>query len=136
MAEFYDESPEACLMAEQALLGSILIDSTYGNCEAIRYAKRTLTPSDFRDGQYRPDGRHARIFTAMCQCERPEQISVATQMNKMGLLKGGDCQYICELVADTPTHLDYKLYADAVLHFANKRNPNRKQKVVRLGVEI
>ncbi len=101
------ESISARREAEQALLASILVWP-----EIISEVKGKIVPEDFQDSKL-PKNLHARIYRAMCQCDKPEQISVARKLNEKKQLESGDCTYLCNLVAGTFGHTTQTFYWDA-----------------------
>jgi replicative DNA helicase len=98
--------PQA-LDAEEALLGSILIDY-----EALLIAK-ILTPTDFyRDA-------HATIFATMRQLEEDglavDSVTVTTRLERTGQLEqAGGASFVLGLVNTVPTLQNARYYADLV----------------------
>ena len=93
--------------AEQALLAAILVWP-----HIIGEVKAKLAPEDFRDAKFH-QGQHARIFRAMCRCDRPDQVSVALNLNETNQLQSGDCEYLHELVAGIFGKAKQTVYWDA-----------------------
>ena len=112
------ETKEATRIAEASLLGSLLLNAD----ATINDVKFIVSLDDF---QYK-DNRHYRIYQAMLKCEKTDEISVALKLNEMGLLLGGDCAYLCHLVAECPTSLDWEIYAKALHTYSLLRN-NKKE---------
>ena len=92
---------------EQALLASILVWP-----HIISEVKAKLTPEDFQDSKVFK-GQHTRIFRAMCQCDYPDQVSVALKLNEMKVLESGDCEYLHEIVAGIFGKAKQTVYWDA-----------------------
>lgn len=91
--------------AEEAVLGSILIDS-----ECINEVIDLLTPKDFF-GE-----RNRRIYKIMVDLNgrgnKVDQISVGIELQRFN--EPGEIAYLSWLIAQTPTSLDVKHYADVV----------------------
>jgi replicative DNA helicase len=126
MPNYQPEVSEAIAESEEALLGSILIESTRGTDEAIRKVSQIIEPWDFR-GCVKTDKPErwvwrARIFYAMTLCELPpHQINVANKMFNLGILQNGDCALMSHLISVVPCSLDYMDYAKAVKNYSVKR---------------
>jgi len=96
--------PPHDLVAEEAVLGSILIDP-----ERIEDLRLDLSPADFY-GEV-----NAAIYGAMLKSERPNQIVVAYQLADDGKLEAsGGAATLSHLVAICPTSLDAQHYARIV----------------------
>jgi len=98
--------------AEEALLGSLLIEAT---SLAVRHVQSIINHADFFQSQ---DRQHSRIFQAMTKCDHVDEISVALKMQELGLLRKGDCGYLRHLISETPNSLDYLYYAKAVRRYS------------------
>lgn len=127
------ETQEATRIAEQALLGAILVESSYAGSKAILSVRGLVNPEDFLG--YLPTAkpwgqcRHARIYRAMQSLlsskDAPHQINTAQEMNRLHILQPGDCGYLCELVSLCPCSLDYRSYAKVVANYAEGRGIKR-----------
>ncbi len=107
----------ARLLAEESLLGAILIEATATHSLVIRQVQNLVNHTDFSDARER-DNRRSRIFKAMTQCDHPEVVSVAQKLEDMKLLRAGDCAYLSHLITECPTSLDYLYYAKAVRKYS------------------
>ncbi len=115
--------------AEASLLGAILIESSDGNREAIDEVCQIIGVDDFLDFTLY-DAKHARIFSAMVLGDgAPNQIVVAEEMNRRGLLRSGDCAYLRHLVAECPCSLDFPSYTQAVRDYADRRKGKARPRV-------
>lgn len=135
-----DEVQTATRLAEQALLGAILIESSCGSMTAIHTARGRVRPEDFLGylATAKPWDRciHARIYQAMLSCQLPpHQINTAQEMNRLHILQPGDCAYLLELISLCPCALDYKSYAVVVARYAElrgiKRSPSYRGLIVK-----
>jgi hypothetical protein len=103
------------LAAEQAVLGSVLIDPT-----AMAEALDLLTPADFY-GQ-----AHGRIFAAMTsvygQGQAPDVVMVANELARSGDLDDvGGAAFLSTLSTATPTSIHVGQYAHIVLEASQRR---------------
>lgn len=115
------EVTEAARQAESALLGSILIEAACAEItpECLFPIRRLVQPADFMD--FDVQGCHSRIYAAMIKCEHPDQVSVAQELQRQGQLRNLDCAYMSQLIAETPTSLDWRYYAKVVQENGRKR---------------
>ncbi|HEY4711435.1 MAG TPA: DnaB-like helicase N-terminal domain-containing protein [Dehalococcoidia bacterium] len=112
---------EARRQAERALLGAILLEGSVIDSPCIQEVRPLLKVEDFLDSRF-SDNLHARIFKAIKTTkDRPNEIGVAEEMNKEGTLRTGDCAYLCSLIADCPSSLDWPYYVKAVLSYAGRQ---------------
>lgn len=121
-----NELSTATNIAEQALIGSLLIEGACQNAKAILEVRKLVAETDFR-GYYENSSIinqiiHTRIFHAMLLCQYPHQINVANKMNELGILKSSDCAYMSECIARVPCSLDYIQYARSVKDYSLRRN--------------
>ena len=100
----------AVYQAEEALIGSILIDPDW-----ISQVKEIVKPNYFHNGT------HKKIFTAMIECDHPDQIMTAQKMIDQGTLEAGVIAQMSGMIATTPTSLDCMYYAEAVRNYAAQR---------------
>ena len=121
--------------SEEALLGSILINSANGDRTVVEELKGFISPIDFHDY------RNRRIYKAMSDLKTcPHQINVAQELYLTKQLQEYDCSYLCHLIAQCPTWMDYLDYAKIVKDFSLRRNglkaikPNGKS--LNKGIEL
>jgi replicative DNA helicase len=114
----------ARILAEESLLGAILIEATATHSLAIRQVANLVNHTDFSDASDYFSNRRSRIFKAMTQCEHPEVVSVAQRLVDSKQLKSGDLSYLSHLIAECPTSLDYLWYAKAVRKYARGNEPS------------
>ena len=121
---------EASKFIEEALLGSLLIESTdVHDRTAISEVAAIVKPEDF------VDKRRARIYRAMLTCpEAPHQINVAIELTRTGVIEPLDIAYMCRCISLVPTSLDYLDYAKAVVILSEARYPNRKPAIRTIGI--
>lgn len=124
---------EAIRQAEEALLGAILIESSY-SANPVYEIKFIVSASDFLDHN-KYDNRHSRIYQAMLNCDRPQQINVAIEMARQGTLKPRDCAHLSHCIAMCPCSLDYLSYAKVVKEYSLIRN-GKKMPVGFRGIDI
>lgn len=126
MANYYPSLYEITTNTEECLIGSILLESSLLNNQAIKEVMQIIEPYDFtgcvrehKPWQWVPI---ARIYFAMTKCELPpHRINVALQLANMNILQAKDVPLMdwCEIV--TPCSLDYMHYAKAVKEYSIKR---------------
>jgi replicative DNA helicase len=121
-------------LAEQSLLGAILIDSSDGSTEVIDYCSHRIKPEYFLDYNFY-DSKNTRIYIAMLECKSPNQIAVAQKLKETKKLWGGDCVYLRELVADCPTIYIYQDCVETILDYA-KETGIYKETLVYKGLKI
>ena len=123
------ERIDAVEQAEQAVLGSILVDSSFHvDRQMLTEVAKILRPADFRWPQ------HQRIYAAMLSCrESPNQIIVAEELNTQGKLETGDCAYLSHCIVVTPTSLDCLDYAEVVRRYALERRGGKPRQ---RGLEV
>ena len=106
------------LAAEEAVLGSVLVDSEWIN-------QLPLTPDDFFSEQGK------LIYQSMQNVEVPNQITVAHELARTGNLQlCGGASYLSHLVAILPTSLHADTYAQVVKNCAINR------RIIQAGSEI
>lgn len=111
---------QARRQAERALLGAILLEASVSDSPCIREVRQLLKVEDFLDSRL-SDNLHARIFKAMTTTKKPpNEIVIAEEMYKEETLRVGDCAYLCSLIAECPSSLDWPYYAEAVLNYAGR----------------
>ncbi len=126
MPNYQPEVTEAVELAEESLIGAILIESTRGTNEAIRKVSAIVEPWDFR-GCLKIDKPErwiwrARIYHAMTLCERPPHIiNVAHKMIELNIFHNMDAALMQHCIAGTPCSLDYMDYARTVKDYSIKR---------------
>jgi len=121
-----EEQLELIHQAEENLLGSLLIAGTDGTTEAIDAVKRIVKPDDFLPTYHM--GRNKRIYEGMIAAPKTDQLSVANAMWDNQTLQQGDIPYMCHLVAETITSLDYDIYAHIVSDLAKEWRTGTKGK--------
>ncbi len=110
------DMPPHSLEAEQAVLGSMLLDR-----DAVARAVEGLRPEDFyRDA-------HRVIFTAMIELfERGEPVDLITLTNRLAVAGKiedvGGATYLASLPNVVPTAANWNYYADIVREKRDKRN--------------
>jgi replicative DNA helicase len=107
--------PPNDLEAEQAVLGSLLIDQ-----EAINLVRDVLEPADFYAE------KHAHVYrAAVALADAGEPIDALTLRNQLergpGVGRGGGVDYIAELSLVVPSAASVKHYADIVAGHALRR---------------
>ena len=110
------EITKARNMAEQALLGAILLSGATGTRQAIQEVATIISPEDFSLDL------HQRIYKAMLQCDKPpHEINVAYEMARQNNLQKLDYSFMVETIVNTPCWLDYLDYADKVKAYSLQR---------------
>ena len=106
--------PPHSLDAEQATLGSILLDPS-----ACREIAESLQADDF----YRPDHRLIAAAIASVALEAlPDPVIVAERLNQAGKLEeAGGAAYLRKLAHETPTAANVRIYFDHVRAQATRR---------------
>ena len=116
--------------AEQAVLGSLLIDS-----DAINIVRDVLEPSDFYAE------KHAHIYrAAVALADAGEPIDALTLRNQLdrgpGVGRGGGVDYIAELSLVVPSAASVKHYAEIVMgHALRRRLISAGGEVTRVGYD-
>jgi len=124
MPNNHSEVLEATLDAEEALIGSILLESSNGSRETINKVALILKPQDFYDE------RHQVIFKAMIQCPLPpQQINTARQIRANNELAKDIISHMSHCIATVPCSLDYQYYAEAVLKYSELRTGKKRPHV-------
>lgn len=101
--------------AEDCLIGSILVESSYGSRVAINEVSKIITPEHFI---YHLD---RIIYTAMLSCSlAPHELNVAHQLFAMNMLEDGVIPHMCRCVSVT-LGLLYMEYASVVKSYAEAR---------------
>jgi len=112
---------QASLDAEDALIGSILIESTDGTRGAINQVAGVIKPADFYTEMDRD------IFSAMLSCPLPpHQINTAHQMLADNTLGTGSISHMSFCISITPCSLDYLDYAEAVKRYSEIRTGKKR----------
>lgn len=106
-----EKLPPHDLDAEEAVLGSILIDP-----DIVETLRLELDRADFYSSA------NQLIYKAMLKCEKANQIAVAHQLNADGHLElAGGVAYLSHLISICPTSLDAEYYAKIVKDCAARR---------------
>lgn len=112
---------QASLNAEDALIGSILIESTDGTRGAISQVAGVIKPADFYTEMDRD------IFSAMLSCPLPpHQINTARQMLADNTLDTGSISHMSFCISITPCSLDYLDYAESVKRYSEIRTGKKR----------
>ncbi|MFO8101795.1 MAG: replicative DNA helicase [Dehalococcoidia bacterium] len=125
-----DRMPPHDLGAEEAVLGSLLIDS-----DAIRKVIDSLKPVDF----YRD--KNQWVYEAICSlCDREEainQITVAHELNRVSRLESiGGPDYLDNLVLTVPTSVHIEHYAGIVQRLSLMRAlVNTADRIAEIGYD-
>ena len=114
----------ARILAEESLLGSILIEATATHSLAIHQVSSLVNHTDFSDARDYFSNRRSRIFKAMTQCEHPDIVCVAQWLVDTKQLKDGDLPYLSHLISECPTSFDYLWYGKAVRKYARGNQPS------------
>jgi len=123
-----DESFQAAREAERALLGALLVAGASGEETPIAEVQKIVKPADFLDHGFHDDS-HSRIFQAMVDAGKSDQISVAHQLNAQDRLQKGDCTYLLELVSIAPGP-ECQHYAQVVHSYAEQRRGEGQEEAV------
>lgn len=127
-AEAADLMPPADLLAEQSVLGAMMLSA-----EAFTEATQALTCEDF----YRP--AHQAIFTAIADLDGRgdprDIIAVSNELLRRGELgRVGGAPYLHTLIAAPPTTVNVGYYADIVAEKAHRRRViEAGQRITQLG---
>ena len=118
------------LGAEQAVLGSLLIDS-----EAVFLVMHVLRPEDFH--RARNNYCYAACLEVAANGDAIDQITVARALARRDVLEEvGGLPYLGELIAETPTSVNVEHYAAIVADTASRRRLiTAGMKVTELGFE-
>ena len=107
--------------AEDSLIGSLLIESTKGNREAIEQSIKLCLPTSF----YFENDR--RLYQAMISCQAPpHQINTANELSTHNNLQTDDCSHMSYCISIVPCSLDYLHYARCVASYSSQRSGNKK----------
>ena len=123
-----DRLPPQNIEAEEAVIGSILIDGA-----AINDVLTVIKPSDFSRE------KHAQIFDAMMamhsRSEPINQVTVAHELDSREHLEGvGGRAFLSQTISMVPTTLHVKRYAELVRHASMMRQLIRSaQQIAELG---
>ena len=104
---------------EENLLGSLLIAGSDGSRDSIDAVSKIVSVDDFLPNHR--DEYARRIYAAMLESWRTDQISTANTMHRLGTLKAGDIALMCRLVAEAVSSLDCESYAQQVKALADER---------------
>ena len=125
-----EKLPPHDINAEEAVLGSLLIDST-----AIYRTTTILQQSDF---YHEPNQRlYAACLSLNQRNEAINQITVAQELDRQGNLEAcGGVAYLSHLISIVPTSLDVEHYAQIVYRLAiSRRLINAAQQISAIGYE-
>lgn len=102
--------------SEDVLIGSILIQSSDGDKNAINEVSKILLPEHF-------DSYFDRvIYTAMLSCpSAPHIVNTTKQLEITNHLENGMLLHLGYCVSRVPSSLDYMDYAKAIIHYASVR---------------
>ena len=120
---------EAYKLAEESLLGAILVDASDGNDnrDTINAIALIVKPSDFMgfDERYPVNQyqcRNGRIYSAMLSCKgSPHIVNVSTEITSRGLINPGDNAHMSHCTAEVPNSYDWEDYAVSVRYFSQLR---------------
>ncbi len=125
-----DRMPPYDLDAEEAVLGSLLIES-----EAVRKVIDLLAPPDF----YRDKNQwvYESIFNLHDRDEAINQITVASELNRCNRLEAiGGSDYLGNLIHTVPTSVHIEYYAGIVHRLSMMRNIiNTADRIADIGYE-
>lgn len=125
-----DSERESYRLAEESLLGAILIDAADSDDSraTINRISQIVQPSDFQGYKQGYDVtdwqcREARIYSAMLSCPTsPHIVNVATELVSRKLSKPGDCAFMSHCGAECPNSYDVDDYAVTVRYFSQLKN--------------
>jgi len=115
---------ELAKLAERELLGSLLVGGADGDIEPLKAARVLVNDTDFLDHSFH-DNIHTRIYKAMLETGRTDQLTVAEKLNDMNLLRLKDITYMSVLISESPG-FDCAYYAGRVADLASKRRNGRQ----------
>jgi len=126
-----DKLPPHDLDAEDAVIGSLLIDGT-----AIYQIATFLQPSDFY--QERNQWLYDACLTLYQRGEAINQITLAQELARRGKLEaGGGAAYLSHLIAICPTPLDIEHYAQIVYRLSVMRGLiSASSQIAAIGYEV
>jgi replicative DNA helicase len=127
---------EVSVLAEESLLGAILIVSSYGDKTAISETRRIIQPEHFSDfGMYIPI--RARIYKAMLDCDvAPHIVNLANYLKKINRLTKNDISNMWRYISLDICSLDYLTYAKVLRECAFELKPNLKQATMTRGIPL
>jgi len=105
---------------EENLIGALLIAGSDGSRQAIEAVSVICQLDDFclyRAG----DSVRRRIYAAMLESTRTDQITVANTMHRQGRLQPRDISYMSHCISVAVSSLDCEIYAQDVHSLAQER---------------
>lgn len=119
--EINGELLQDILFAEENLIGSILISSSFDERDAIEATRKIVKPEDFMSNDFK------RIYTAMLLSDYAPQITNTIQSlisNK--IIQAGDLQLLRLSLANCECSLNYEWYAQNVKNYSTMRNNTKR----------